>query len=202
MIDMNHIHKVIYVNLDKRLDRRAEMESEFRTLGISGERFSAIEKKPGIVGCGLSHLAVLRKARDEGWPNVMIFEDDFESVVDASTFHSTLKTFFETTTDWDVLMFAYSLEEGRPYNDTFGYVTKATTTAGYIIHQRMYDSLIQVWEDAITKLEQTGHHWHYALDQAWKVLQPQSQWFHCVHRMGKQRASYSDISYEFMNRGF
>jgi hypothetical protein len=198
---MNHIHKVIYVNLEKRPDRRAEIESEFVKLGISGERFVAIEHKLGIVGCGLSHLAILKRARDEGWPNVMIFEDDFEAVVDVTTFHAILTNFFETIHDWDALMFAYGLQEGRPYNDTFGYVTKASTTAGYIVHQRMYDSLIHIWEEAIPKLEQTGEHWNYALDQVWKALQPTSQWFYTMNRMGKQRGSYSDISYVFMDRG-
>ena len=198
---MNNIHKVIYINLEKRQDRRAEIEGELSKLGLSGERFVAIEHKPGIVGCGLSHLAILKRARDNNWPNVMIFEDDFQCTTDPATFHSVLNTFFETIHDWDALMLSYSLNSSRPYNDIFGYVSAASTTSGYILHQRMYEKLIQIWEEALPKLERTGEHWHYALDQAWKVLQPTSQWFYCMNRLGIQRGSYSDISYEFMDRG-
>jgi glycosyl transferase family 25 len=57
---MKHIEHVFYINLDSRTDRRKEIEEELQRIGISGERFSAILAKPGIVGCNKSHLAVLK----------------------------------------------------------------------------------------------------------------------------------------------
>jgi hypothetical protein len=47
---MEYIHKVIYINLDRRKDRRNEIEEELQRIDIKAERFSAIERHPGIVG--------------------------------------------------------------------------------------------------------------------------------------------------------
>ena len=47
------IEGCFYINLDRRPDRRAEVEEEFKKMELVVERFSAIDRKPGIVGCGL-----------------------------------------------------------------------------------------------------------------------------------------------------
>jgi glycosyl transferase family 25 len=198
---MENIHKIVYINLDKRQDRRAEIESEFVRMGLSGERFQAIERRPGILGCGLSHLAVLKRAEAEGWENVLIFEDDFHFIVDKDTFNQIITNFFSTISDWDVLMLSYVIESSRPYNEMFGYVSAATTASGYLVHRRFYKILIQVLETAMPSLEHTGHHWRYANDQCWKAVQSSVKWFYSLTRIGIQRASYSDNSYEFMDRG-
>ena len=78
-----------YINLDERKDRRAEFEGEMEKLGISCERFPAIKRSMGMAGCGYSHLAVLKEARSRGYTSVLIFEDDFESIVDKATFWET-----------------------------------------------------------------------------------------------------------------
>ena len=205
---MNKPHKVIYINLDRRADRRAEMEAELLKMGIEAERFSGLVpapglvKRPGILGCGHSHLAVLKKARDEGWPNVLILEDDFQCIVEPNVLHETIDEFFkEFKDDWDVFMLSYALEASRPYNDKFGYVDSATTASGYIVNQRFYPELIDVLEKAMVKLQATEYHWYYSNDQCWKVLQPNAKWIYSVTRLGIQRPSYSDNSYEFMDRG-
>lgn len=198
---MDHIHKVVYINLAKRQDRRTEIEVELAKASLDAERFEAIPRKPGIVGCGLSHLAVLKQARDNNYPNVLIFEDDFQFIVEPDVFHDTVQTFFSTIKEWDVLMFSYSLEKSQPYNETFGKVLAATTASAYLVHQRFYDTLIRTLETALPLLESTGQHWHYANDQCWKSLQPQAQWFYTLQRIGIQRGSYSDNSYEYMDRG-
>jgi len=198
---MEHIHKVVYINLAKRHDRKAEMEVELAKAAITAERFEAIERRPGIVGCGLSHLAVLKQAKEQNAPNVLIFEDDFQFIVDPDVFHDTVQTFFNTVADWDVLMFSYCLEKSQPYNETFGKVVAATTASAYLVHQRFYDTLIQTLETALPLLESTGQHWYYANDQCWKSLQPKAQWFYTLTRIGIQRGSYSDNSYEYMDRG-
>ena len=72
-----HIDGVFFINLDRRVDRLAEISEELSLMGIEGERFSAVDRSPGILGCGLSHLSVLKLARERGYRNVLIFEDDF-----------------------------------------------------------------------------------------------------------------------------
>jgi glycosyl transferase family 25 len=60
---MEHIHRIVYINLDRRTDRRQQLEDELQRLSIPGakiERFAAVEHVEGLIGCGLSHLAVIR----------------------------------------------------------------------------------------------------------------------------------------------
>lgn len=74
------------INLPERTDRRRETERELERANIPlswAEFFPAIRPAsadgfPGIGarGCFLSHLAVLRLARDRKWTNVLILEDD------------------------------------------------------------------------------------------------------------------------------
>ena len=71
---MEHI---VYINLEKRSDRREEIENELNDFQLHYERFEAIHDNPGILGCTKSHLRVLKLAKERGWKYVLILEDDF-----------------------------------------------------------------------------------------------------------------------------
>ena len=73
-----NIDHIFYINLDKRKDRRVEIEQELNKMELPFERFKAIETPGrGILGCGLSHLSVFKLAKERKYKNVLIFEDDF-----------------------------------------------------------------------------------------------------------------------------
>ena len=169
--------------------------------GINAERFAAIAATPGIVGCGLSHLAVLRLARDRGLKNVLIFEDDFQFVVYKEQFWEVLNAFFERGIPYDVLMLSYSIQTAQPIDTLITKVLEAETASAYIVNACFYDALIELYEEAMPQLAATGMHWIWANDQIWKRLQPTSRWFATTLRLGKQRASYSDNSLQYMDRG-
>lgn len=198
---MQHLGGVFYINLDKRTDRRREIELELTGAGITAERFAAIAATPGIVGCGLSHLAVLRLARDRGLKNVLIFEDDFQLVVYKEQFWEVLNAFFERGVPYDVLMLSYSIQTSQPIDTLITKVLEAETASAYIVNACFYDALIELYEEAMPLLAATGKHWIWANDQIWKRLQPTSRWFATTLRLGKQRGSYSDNSLQYMDRG-
>lgn len=82
------LDQVYVINLKVRADRRAEIDAQLRRIGLSLDApgvtlFEA--SKPtdpagfptlGAYGCFMSHLAVLREARDKGLASVLILEDD------------------------------------------------------------------------------------------------------------------------------
>ena len=75
---MSHlIDKIIYINLDKRTDRKAEIEQELQHNNLRFERFPAIQTPEGCIGCSLSHLQVVKLAKERGYNNILILEDDF-----------------------------------------------------------------------------------------------------------------------------
>jgi GR25 family glycosyltransferase involved in LPS biosynthesis len=189
--------KMMYINLDRRTDRREEFESEAKKLGIEVERFSAIERTPGGIGCSASHLQLLKRARYEGLPEVLLFEDDFECLVSKEEFETVLKSL---PSDYDVVMLSYNLIRGEPYNERFGKVIEAQTTAGYIVHSKFYDTLIETWEIGLENYQANPNiHWLYILDQTWKPLQLSHNFYYTIPRVGRQRAGYSDLAGQFMD---
>ena len=195
VIDEKNIEKIFYINLDKRTDRREEIESDLKKYGLEAERYSAVHTpNAGIVGCGYSHLNVLKLTKERGYKNVLILEDDFEFIVSPEEFEESLNQFFESTPDYDVCMLAYIVQEAAeiPGNTVVGRVLNGQTAAGYIVNGKYLDVLIELYEWAIPLLEQTNEHWNYANDHVWKRLQPKDNWVYMLKRLGKQRDSYSD----------
>lgn len=190
-----YIDKIFYINLDKREDRKKEIEDELTKYELEGERYSGIyTPHSGIVGCGYSHLNVLKLAKERGYKNVLILEDDFEFVVSKKELEESLVTFFENTSIYDVCMLSYIVQKSEeiPGNTHIRKIIDGQTASGYIVNADYLDVLIELYEWAIPELEKTNEHWNYANDHVWKRLQPGANWFYFVNRLGKQRDSYSD----------
>jgi len=102
---MQHISKIVYINMDSRADRRELIEQELQRIGWKAQRFSASSYKgcPNS-GCLLSHATVLEQAYDEGCDNVLVLEDDFKFIDDVSKVHNDINAFFASKLDWDVVM--------------------------------------------------------------------------------------------------
>jgi glycosyl transferase family 25 len=84
------VRKVV-INLKSRQDRRVEMEAQLSRVGWHAEFFSAIRPQDaggfpsiGARGCFLSHLSILRQAKDDGVETLIIMEDDLNFVKDFS----------------------------------------------------------------------------------------------------------------------
>ena len=84
---------VIYINLDKRVDRKEHILNELKKIGVEdATRFKAIELENGAVGCSMSHLKCLETAKENQWPHVLIVEDDIK-FLDPELFKKQMNTF-------------------------------------------------------------------------------------------------------------
>lgn len=196
---MSHnLDKIFYINLDKRTDRREEIEKELQKYNLydNAERFPAIHTpEQGILGCTMSHLATIKLAKERNYKQVLIVEDDFYFIIPKEEFENELITFFESKIPFDACMISYNIIQSVPTEYPFlQKIIEAQTASGYIIHQSLYDPLIKVLEDAIEPLRETHQHWIYANDQIWKNIQPQTNWYALTTRCGKQRDGFSDNS--------
>lgn len=102
------------INLAHRADRRRECAAELARIGLSLEDarvrlFPAIRPEepagfPGIGarGCFLSHLEVLRAARDEGAEGIVVCEDDLDFAADFAARVPALLAQLAAT-GWDIL---------------------------------------------------------------------------------------------------
>ena len=73
---MDLIEKIVYINLDHRIDRNNSIRETLKDYLHKTIRFSAIREKYGPLGATKSHIAVLEMAISQGWKNVLIMEDD------------------------------------------------------------------------------------------------------------------------------
>jgi len=199
-----NLDAIFYINLDKRQDRRAEIERELERMGLQAERFPAIEYPPpnGIVGCGKSHLQIIKMAKERGYKNVLVLEDDFIFTVSKEEFQEYLTKILDPAIDFDVCFISYNLLEERESNiPFFKRATFSNTASGYIVKSHYYDAIIQLYDWAMPLLESTGQHWNYANDQVWRELQGKDKWYCMVPRLGVQSDGFSDNSQKFISRG-
>lgn len=75
----DYFDAIYCINLNHRTDRWKAVQKEFEKIWILDRviRFSAIETpENGAIGCLLSHRAIIQKAKEMNWKNVLVFEDD------------------------------------------------------------------------------------------------------------------------------
>ena len=194
------IDHIFYINLDRRTDRREAIENaliEYDLMKIS-ERFQAFDQP--VVGCARSHLETIKLARDRKYKNILIFEDDFCFENSKEEFEKKIEFFFTTVENYDVLMLSYYLTKYEETNQpTIRRVLEAYTASAYIINEKYYDKLINLYEESVPLLESTMMHWVYMNDQIWTQFQKTDNWFCFTERVGKQRAGHSDNSECFMD---
>ena len=88
-------------------------------------------------------------------------------------------------------MFVNSYEDCSEY-PFLKKVKDAQTASAYIVNEKYYDKLIELYEWAMPLLDTTGSHWIYANDQVWKKLQPNDKWYCFTERIGIQSDGFSD----------
>jgi GR25 family glycosyltransferase involved in LPS biosynthesis len=198
-----YIDKIIYINLSHRIDRREQIENELNNFNLNYERIEAIPTPGfGIHGCGLSHLSVLKIAKERIYKNILILEDDFEFLVTKEVFEDNLSKFFESNIEYNVCMLSYNLNDYLEIdNSVVNKVIFAQTASGYIVNSNYYNKLIELYEWCLPLLISTRRHWLYANDIVWKDYQKQDLWYYFKIRIGRQRASYSDNALCFHNYG-
>ena len=198
---MQNIDKVVFINLNRREDRRIHMERILEEYDIAAIRFEAVEHLPtgsastplhGLYGCGQSHLAVLKMARDNGWQNVLILEDDIQFELSSQDFERQIERLFKEGPEFDVCMLDINLQRSIPETDWLLRVHYAHCAGAYIVKQHYYQKLIDLYECALPLLLTTGAHWIYANDAVWGQLQEVDNWITFKRQICRQMSGYSD----------
>jgi len=175
-----NIDKIIYINLKRREDKKIYIENELNTYELPYERFDAIEYiTQGNIGCSLSHLAVLKLAKERGYKNILILEDDFKFKLSKEDFENILKQFFDSSIEYNVCMFFYYID-AEIADTEYSFLKRIFNshgTVGYLVNCNYYDTLIRIVEESIPKLIETKQHWNYAIDTCWRDLQRNDLWY-------------------------
>lgn len=197
-----------YINLEHRKDRNINTINELKKIGIyNPTRYNAIKyDKPtrirsakGAIGCQMSHLNILKIAKENNWDYVTIFEDDVEFLKPKETLQK-LNNIFKSNIEWDVILLGGN--NFKPYtviNDDCVKVNNCQCCTAYIVKKSYYDKLINIWTWGLEKLIKTNNIPIYACDVTWKILQKQDTFLLITPLNVIQREDYSDIEEKKVN---
>lgn len=164
-----------YINLDYRVDRKEKFEARTAELGFQAKRFSAIQidvndvpatlkaeldachdkdqphfekyrrRKANEVSCCLSHMAIVKEAKERGLENVLIFEDDCMFL---PAWKENIKQVLEEVKDkdWSIIYFG-----GELNNEAHSISPNLALAKGgvycchsYAINKKLFDPIINL----------------------------------------------------------
>jgi len=186
-----YISNVIYINLDKRTDRKAEIEKELTVFNPEKiQRISAVaDAEYPYVGCTKSHLKALKIARENDWDNVLILEDD-AIWADIENAYPVFEKLVQQP--FDVIMLGGTFAK---YNHSTYRIKKAQSSASYLVNKSYYNTLIANIEGSIRNFKpRVTTESEFAIDLAvFGPLQAKDNWFIVAPALMIQSPSHSDI---------
>ena len=203
--DFDRYHHIYYINLDSRPDRNKLMINQLRHANKNKKfkinRFSAIKNSiHGGIGCGQSHIKILKIAKKLNLPYVIIIEDDIQIKHNLEKYINQIKML----NNWDIVLLA-GHGEYKHYNDVFHKADGIQTTGCYVIKRHYYDTLINKFQESVDnmislhKQNKDIQYDRWAIDQNWKQLQIKDNWFVFKEKIGIQRTGYSDIEHRIID---
>lgn len=188
-IQWQHVAKVLVINLDRRPDRWQQMQETLHQLGVPEEnvmRMSGCEHENGALGRTLSHLQALTLARQQGWRNCLVLEDDALLLTQAK--HVTAFNRLLASLDhlpWEVVLLGARVNNGRPLKSLPGLIhaVDCEKVCAYLVNAPSYTALIQQMQSDPANL----------LESRWRTMQMQGKWLAFYPTISYQRAGFSDI---------
>lgn len=204
---MEHIDAILYINLAHRTDRKDHILLELEKCGITPSkihRIDAVLKKPGALGCGLSHIKALTEAFSHSdWNTVLILEDDFTFRPD-SEMNNKIRELCTSHSFFDVGLLSYNPEFVK-YRDTIipsiKKITYSQTASAYVIRRHYIPTLLQNMKAATYDMERFGKRHENCIDIHWSILQPNGYWYAIFPAIGYQYDNYSDIEHRVTSYG-
>jgi GR25 family glycosyltransferase involved in LPS biosynthesis len=201
-----YLDMIVYINLDKRVDRNKEILDEFKRASIPSNkitRLSAIYNIKGAIGCTMSHIKTLQMILTNKWKRVLILEDDFNFIDNIKTINTAYDKFFNYFDDnsWDVVNLsrgAYQDLEPMGF-DFLSKVNHVSTTSAYMVNLNFCEKLLTNFKEGCKMLLQATEPRLFAIDIWWKNLQQISNWYIFNPSLGYQRDSFSDIESRVVN---
>ncbi len=201
--NIKDIKNIFYINLESRPDRKTFFENQMRMLGLKATRFNAIQNSCGAIGCSLSHLALLKYAKQQNLDHILIMEDDI-MFLNPTMFIHNLNNLLTKHKDFDVLLIAgNNMGEYTRLDEFCVKIQKCQTTTGYLVKNHYYDKLIKNFEEGVNSLIKNLSLMNkYAIDQYWVSLQLVDKWYLLTPLTVSQKPDYSDIEKKRINYNY
>lgn len=173
-------------------------------------RYSAIDtsSEPTLalrsIGCAQSHINIYQDAIEKGYETIIILEDDFTPIIEASELFSRWNYFVENYPDFNICQLSYNDITKATAIDTSGLVLASNnvqTTSAYVIRLSFCKKITPKIEASIGSLKNEGNPTLHAIDQTWKSFQSLDNKWYLLKRCGIQASNFSDIEGRVVNYG-
>ena len=187
-----------YINLENRPERNLDTIVELKKLGIKKpNRFNAIKHEIPLVGCAMSHIACLEKAKELNWDYVIIFEDDIK-IEGKQKIIEKFNKFIKY--DFDVLYLGcWNYQKPIQIERDLAKVVKASCLHAYIVKSHYYDTLIDRLKESIDLKLKDPNNGKYNNDEWIGELQLKDRWYCITPVHITQKDGYSDNFNEIRN---
>lgn len=203
MVTLNNIFDKIYcINLEHRKDRWEKCQEYFNKYNLVVERFNGVNGKnviddirknvllDGEIGILLTHIEIIKEAKDKGYKSIFIFEDDVEFIEGFDEMFSVISK--QIPDNFDFLYLGGNNIQGS---------TKITTNIHKIYHtyaiqsfgikNTMFDYILENLPNYTKQIDVFYAELHSKTNSY--IIKPHLCW---------QRADYSDIQGGFMDYNF
>lgn len=198
-MEINNLPKFV-INLKRREDRLKHIQKELQYIGWDYEVFEAVDENSHL-GCALSHLGIIKIAKERGYKSVMVIEDDCSFMPYAKDFINTIES---NTNEIDFAVCNLSPTLNRPLlqsnvSDLFLDITNMPekmehhrdihATNMIIYNESIYDDLFDVGTDKYYPPH------YYAIDEfIAKFITPVKQSYSTILPVAPQMSDWSDVS--------
>jgi GR25 family glycosyltransferase involved in LPS biosynthesis len=178
-----YFDKVVVINLDRRKDRLEKVNAQLEELGITYERFSAIDAKAldidPIQACRQSHLQVLEESEGK----TLILEDDAYFM---EGFNERFAQFVELLPDnWNIFYLGAVLLNSQNCNHMMVRAMDTSSLHAYCVNPKFKDIALA-----------QGREYPEHIDVAYRLLHRQYSSYAAKPPLVKQYPSYSDLMLE------
>jgi hypothetical protein len=187
------------INLDRRSDRWEECVKIFDKHNLSVERFSAIDGNtinnptkllPGEYGILSTHIELIKDAKNKGYKNILILEDDVEFIDNLNEMFDSIKE--QIPNDWVMLYLSGNHVGGSlQISENVFQIFHSFAIHSFAIKSELFDLII----NGLPRYKKAVDVFYAELQSLFPsyVIRPHLSW---------QRENFSDIQGGIMNYDF
>lgn len=141
------------INIEDRIDRYNYVTDMMKSQNVFNVNyFSAFKCKPGYIGCGLSHRSLIKYAKINNLPYIIVMEDDNSFRIGWEEIDDIMKWLTDNLSDWEIFNgnptlwdIRHNTEKLIKYpstNNKLCYVNFGQTTNFIIYNKSSYDTML------------------------------------------------------------
>ena len=193
---------IVYINLNRRTDRKEALLSELKHLRVDPSKIHRIEAVDdplnGVKGCLHSHLKALDFVESQGWKRGLILEDDAIFLFPVEKIEGETELFFRDFEGlWDVYLLGGRYKCAyHTFRDEIYRIYDSIRAHAYCVHPDYFSKLRACFYEGVKIME--NHLFYsqslsYGLDVLWRKLQQKDRWFAPRDPLINQSEGMSDI---------